>query len=427
MGQTAQITLNYTPHAKQLAFHKSNAKFRALLTGIGFGKTVAGAVETLKSAIQHPTSLHVIIAPNTKIMQNATLPEFYKYARPFILKEIKSKNLIYLHNGACIIYLTADNARHIERLRGLTIGFFWMDEARLLLRSIWRIIIGRLRAKDGPLKGIFTTTTNGRDWLYYLFHLNKDPYTHKPVSNPEDFWWTGGSTFDNPYTPEEYKKNLLASYSGRYAKQELYGGIVGFEGQVYSNFDHGTHESDKEPDKKKIKEVIYAVDWGFSNPMASLIIAIDNDGRAYVLQEFYESQVQVNTVISWVKEQKQTYNVSVGYGDPAEPQFIQQFNEAGMNMYPADNAVMPGIEEVFKRFAKAADGKPRLFIHKRCKRTLEEIDTYRFKEVQEDKPKKDEPLKVNDHLMDALRYAVKTHMFDAPGYIILDDPTGNIL
>jgi len=427
MGTTANIKLNYTPHPKQLRFHKSQAKFRALLTGIGFGKTVAGAVEMLKMAVNHPESMHAIIAPNTKIMQNATLPEFYKYARPFISVEKKSKQLIYLHNGACIIYLTADNQRHVERIRGLTLGSFWADEGRLFLGSIWNILLGRLRANTGPLKGILTTTPAGMNWHYWLFQQQKDPKTKKPLKNAIDYFWQSGTTFDNPYTPQEYKNTLKQAYAGPYAKQELYGEIVGFEGQVYSNFKHATHIiTDKQ--LPKMKEYIFGVDWGFTNPLAAVIIGLDGDSRAYVLEEFYERQVQTDTLIAWLIDQKQKYaQLSEGYGDPSEPQFIQQFNEAGLNMYPADNEVMPGLNEVYKRFETAKDGKPRIFIHEKCKNTIQEVDTYRYKDSEEGKPQQEKPLKVNDHLMDAIRYALKTHQFDTPGYIILEDPDGTVM
>jgi hypothetical protein len=68
----------------------------------------------------------------------------------------------------------------------------------------------------------------------------------------------------------------------------------------------------------------------------------------------------------------------------------------------------------------AGDGKPRLFMlrgalvetdpklvtaHKpTC--TLEEVDGYIWQPLKENKEAKEEPLKLNDHGMDALRYGV---------------------
>jgi hypothetical protein len=54
--------------------------------------------------------------------------------------------------------------------------------------------------------------------------------------NPESYAWFGGTTLDNPYTPEEYKQDLVHQYEGLFKQQEIYGEFCGFEGQVYNNF-----------------------------------------------------------------------------------------------------------------------------------------------------------------------------------------------
>ena len=119
------IRTGYKPHEGQRKFHESNSKFKAIITGIAFGKTVAGVNEILKNAILYPEATHLILAPNSKIMRHATLPVFFRYCPLEIVeRHIKSFNTIILKNGAKIIYLTADNQRHIARLRGLSIGSF---------------------------------------------------------------------------------------------------------------------------------------------------------------------------------------------------------------------------------------------------------------------------------------------------------------
>ena len=418
----ARLTIQYEPFEGQRKLHESKAKFRAAITGVGFGKTVAGANELIKMAITHPKSMHIIMAPNTKILQNATLVEFYNFARPLIAGETKSRNLIHLINGATILYLTADNHRHIERLRGLTIGSAWLDEAALFLPGVWDILIARLRSKHGPLRMIITTTPKGYDWIYYLFVKKEFPGSHQKLPNADDYEWFTGTTLDNPYTPQEFKDTILHQYEGMFREQEIYGKFVGFEGQVYSNFDLGTHVIKDDPKEGIIKEWIYGVDWGFTNAMVGLVIGLDSDGRAYVLEEFYERGVQVDTLFDWLRQKKESKGgFASGYGDPSEPQFIITANHQGLNMREADNEVMPGINEVFKALEKQPDGKPRLYVHERCKNTIEEFGRYRYRENKAGVPQQENPLKVDDHAMDALRYALKTHRFGNRGYVILED------
>lgn len=417
------ITIPYTPHKGQLPFHKSTAKFRAIISGVAFGKTAAGANEFLKMAINHPKALHLIMAPNGKIMQHATLTEIYKFGRKLIIAERKSKNLIYLLGGAKIVYLTADNARHIDRLRGITLGSFWADEGCLFLRQIWNVMLARLRSPYGPLKGIITTTPKGYDWLYWYFAMKSDPVSKRKLKNANQYEWFGGTTMDNPYTPEEFKQTLLDQYTGMFKKQEIYGEFIGFEGQVYSKFNRETHVIKQAPET--FSDMIYGVDWGFSNKMACTIIGFDSDGRAYIIDEFYQSGVQVETLIQWIIEKKKEYKeLNRGYADPSEPQNIVKFNRQALNLSAADNSIMPGINAVYDHIEVRKDGRPRLFVLETCLNTLDEFGLYRYPETREGVPKQEKPLKVDDHLMDAIRYALKTHNFGSKGYGILEDPKG---
>jgi len=70
----------------------------------------------------------------------------------------------------------------------------------------------------------------------------------------------------------------------------------------------------------------------------------------------------------------------------------------------ADNAVHDGIQRVKARLARAGDGRPRLTISPSCVNLLAEIESYVWREGKQGV--KDEPEKINDHAMDALRYAV---------------------
>jgi PBSX family phage terminase large subunit len=420
-----RIKIPWKPFPKQKVFHDDGHKFRALITGVGFGKTAAGANEFLKMAVTHPNSLHAIIAPNGKILNNATLPEFFKYARPLIKYERKSKNMIYLVGGAQVVYLTADNLRHVDRIRGLTLGSFWADEGSLFLDDFWKILVGRLRSRGGPLRGIVTATPKGMNWMYWRFVKKAHRKNKQTNPNASEYAWFGGSTLDNPYTPQEYKDTLLSEYTGMFLKQEIYGEFVGFEGQVYSQFRQDLHVIKEDPAPEKIREWTYGVDWGWRHPMVCLLIAYDNDGNAYVLHEFYESNVTVDTLIEWFKTKREeigkTHNISTGYGDPAEPQFIQAFNNAGIPMQAADHAIIPGINEVSKMLEPdKTTGKPRLYVHERCANTIDEFGRYRFKDVIEGQASQENPLKIHDDAMDAMRYVIKTHQFDREPLKLLD-------
>lgn len=92
----------------------------------------------------------------------------------------------------------------------------------------------------------------------------------------------------------------------------------------------------------------------------------------------------------------------------------------GVPTIAAKKDVSPGIQAVEGRLRVAGDGKPRLFLLRdslaqeeaelaatykpTC--TEQEFPAYVWQKAADGKPNKEQPLKVNDHGMDATRYAV---------------------
>lgn len=70
----------------------------------------------------------------------------------------------------------------------------------------------------------------------------------------------------------------------------------------------------------------------------------------------------------------------------------QQYRDAGLELYKANNAVAPGINEVFARFRTG-----RLKIASHLTEIFQEINTYA-------RDKNGKVIKDNDHLLDAVRY-----------------------
>ena len=85
-------------------------------------------------------------------------------------------------------------------------------------------------------------------------------------------------------------------------------------------------------------------------------------------------------------------------GDSAEPARLEEFEQAGFEVYPAEKKVTDGIAFV-QGF--------RLHIHPRCVNTLREVQAYR-RRTDRNGIILEEPVKWMDHAMDAIRYWVYT-------------------
>lgn len=238
----SKLVIKYLPFPGQKRFHESKARFRAVITGVGFGKTAAGVNELIKVAMSSPPGCkYVLVAPTYKMLKNATLPEFFKFCSQSIIKDFRRGDMIIeLINGVTITCCAGDREDLIDRLRGMTIAGAYGDEISMCPEYMHNMLIARMRDDRGAMKIWYTTTPKGFDWLYRIFFEKKKKNGHS-ISDPEEYEIFGGSTMENPYTPDTYKQFLKDTYVGEFAQQELYGQFIGFSGLVFRDFNRDIH------------------------------------------------------------------------------------------------------------------------------------------------------------------------------------------
>jgi phage terminase large subunit len=91
------------------------------------------------------------------------------------------------------------------------------------------------------------------------------------------------------------------------------------------------------------------------------------------------------------------------------PDRVEAMKRKGFYTREVDKNVMLGIDRVRQLIRKR-----QLFIFDNCKNTIDEFNSYHY----DPEKLKEEPVKENDHLMDAIRYAVYNHnakSFAMPG------------
>ena len=387
------MNLEYRPNPKQELFHRSTARYRAFIGGIRSGKTYAGAWETLLELIKHPGLKALVVSPTYPILNESTLTTLEAIIpEQLLIEKHEQKHKWKLSNGSEILYRSADDP---DSIRGMEAGWLWADElARVRTDEAWKRGIGRLSQRGMPCRAIITTTPRGMTWLYDEFVSN---------ATPEHFL-IGARTDDNRGNlPGGFIENLERQYSGAFLQQELYGQFVGFEGLVYPDFSP-SHILEVLP--TRFPRVIAGVDFGMTNPTVVLPIGLDIDGRAYVLDELYQCNHTINDLMPQIQQMKARYNISAFYADPSSNDLIEIMRRAGINAVAANNDILAGLMEVQSRLKKQADGRPRLFVSKRCMNTLEEFGQYRYADNRSTTNPNERPMKLFDHSMDALRYAL---------------------
>lgn len=147
-------------------------------------------------------------------------------------------------------------------------------------------------------------------------------------------------------------------------------------------------------------EVWYGQDFGYKVPSALIQVEL-YEGAIYANELIYQSGLTTNDLIETYRAIDMTKTAEI-FCDAAEPKTIEEMFRAGYNVKPADKDVWAGIQKV--------KSMP-LYITEHSQNLLHELKNYKWKTDKDGTIKPtEEPVKLNDHALDALRYAVFTKL-----------------
>jgi PBSX family phage terminase large subunit len=265
--------------------------------------------------------------------------------------------------------------------------------------------------------------------------------------------------FDDAGEPTERGRaylSILDNLTG-VRKLRLQGGVwAAAEGVIYEDFDPARHMSDRKELPAEWRR-IWGIDFGYVNPFVWQQWAIDPDNGLWLEKEIYITQKLVEDVIPMImrevlyKEDLGTY-LKLCEHERREPSWAEAGREcrwlarrpdwtitdhdaedratferhSGFRTIAAFKEVSPGIQAMQKRMKVQGNGKAGVHFladapkHRDAKladralpmSAMQEITGYVWKEkpraslTGQEKAAPDEPLKVNDHGMDAARYVI---------------------
>jgi phage terminase large subunit len=224
--------------------------------------------------------------------------------------------------------------------------------------------------------------------------------------NPADFdcWCYGvadgpdavcirSSYKDNPYLPQSQIRVIEAYKDADPLMWKVFG--LGERGtsaeQIYTHW----KLCDKMPEGG---ERWYGMDFGYTVP-TGMVKVVHYEGAIYAEEMIYQTHMATQDRIERLKSLAISEWDEI-IADAAEPDSIAEMYNAGFNMYPAVKDVWAGIMKV--------KSMP-LYVLKSSKNLIKELGSYKWKKDKNDKIL-EEPVKENDHLVDALRYAVFTKL-----------------
>jgi hypothetical protein len=271
-----------------------------------------------------------------------------------------------------------------KRLVSSGLNGVWVEEAARLSPVAWEGFLQQTLADKGGWAQ-FSTTPLGQDWTYSQIEL---PALRGELGYACHAWVTA----DNTKMPElqkavEKARKLLPP---TYFKREYEASRDAFEGQIYP-FDEATMAFDRLPPGVQLLRRLGGQDWGFTAPGAHITTgftsADPNRSDVWALDEVYDSSQLVEDY--WVPEVRKKmarwkYNETVA--DPAEPDNIQRFNDAGINTYGHRNLIVAStkwddhersIRAGIRAIASLMHQK-RFFVLKSCPNLISELKSYRW-------------------------------------------------
>jgi phage terminase large subunit len=302
------------------------------------------------------------------------------------LEHRKSEKTLYnRYNGNYWLFSSVDNP---EKIKSTEWNYVHMEEANEFTYEDFRILKLRMsgKMKEGERNQMYLSLNpvDEQGWIKQkLLVQERHDFIHSTYK-------------DNPFLPKFYVEELehLAEQDETYWKIYGLGEFAQLKALIYKS----PSIVEKFP---SFDDVIYGLDFGFNNPCALLEIGIKDALNAYCREVIYQSRLTNQDLIDLMNQKLTPYEKRrFIYADAEEPARIQELNNAGFNVLPADKNVLDGID-FCKRF--------HVFTHLDCVNFVREESTYKWKVDRNDNVL-DEPVKYNDHFPDAKRYALYTHL-----------------
>lgn len=396
-------TVSYTPTPKQAQFHRALDRYDTVgfISGVNAGKTTAGMCEAIRQASTRVCD-GMIVTPTNEMFVKVVQPILRKWLpREWIADSNKVDKWIRLKNGSTIWYASGHDPQSLE---GTTLSWAWLDEAKNYdTDEVYNIMSARLgRNADGGKMWITTTPIGIFHWLYEVFVNSALPHTT----------YIKASTQDNIYAPPSYYERLKSMYTGVYAKQQLEGDFVSFEGLVYDTF--SLTENVAPVERNPNNPLFIGVDNGWADgggegtigyhPRVILFIEQQSNGAFHVIDEYVATHELAEVSLDRVF--KMYPDISGTYIDSSASELIRRIADRGISYAKSTHRVVDGIQ-VVRRYVMDGNGVRMLLINPRCKSLIKEFQMYRYS-PNASKVEAGEmiPYKQDDHCLDALRYCL---------------------
>jgi hypothetical protein len=422
-------------HQTQAIVAKDNTQYRIVDCGRQWGKTTLACWEMFGCAVAQKGRRIGYFATTFGQARDIAWRYLKEITQPIWAKEPNETRLelfVRTQDGG-VSELVLKGWESIETNRGTQFDLIVLDEVSKMrnFKEGWQgVLLGTLAFRQG--KALMISTPYGFNHFNELYELGQG---RNALYKSWKF-----SSYDNPHLSREYLEGIRTTSTEDFFAQEYMAEFRRFTGLIYQEFDMPTHVHYFDTPFAEHGDYYFGQDFGVRGFNASVVIRVDDNGDFWILDCYKEEGKTASDSAEEIKKMLKRYQdleKYTGYADPAgwannlgsivtgqvenkkmadmQWAIADEFIEAGLPITPANNKVVSGINYVRQLF-KAN----KIHIHSRCSKLIDELIQYQWKEIpstqegEVDNPEK--VRKINDHLVDALRYALYSKPMAADPY-----------
>ncbi|NBW38148.1 MAG: PBSX family phage terminase large subunit [Cytophagia bacterium] len=367
------------------ALQKKEVRFVINEGGSRSSKTYSLCQMVIVYCLQNSNKVVSIIRKTFPALRATVMRDFLEILKDLDIYEKTnhnmSENIYRFPNGSIVEFFSVDDE---QKIRGRKRDIAWCNEANELFYDDFTQLNMRTETKL-----IFDyNPSDSSSWLYEL---------------PKDESILIKSTYrDNPFLPETIKRQIEDLKRTDEALYQIYalGEKAISKSNIYSNWTFLKHRP------AKFISYVYGLDFGYNHPTA-LMRVYWRDNDIFIEPVIYESYLTTSNLIEKMKILNIEENIEI-LADYSRPEIIQEMNNAGFNVLNANKVVKKGIDNV-KSFGVFCEEDQRV---------KKEYENYKWKKIGDNIT--DEPIKLYDDAMDAVRYAttyIKENYYTDDSYI----------
>ena len=375
------------------ANHRWNLKVGAVRSGKTYVDLAAVIPYRLRE-LRNKDGLNFILGVSRETIERNVLEPMRNIYTEQLVTSISGRNIAHIC-GVPVYCLGAEKVSQVSKLQGSSVKYCYGDEVAKWNKEVFRMLQSRMDKSYSCFDGACNPESPNH-WLKTDFIDN----------TAIDLYLQKYTLFDNPFLSQEFIDNICAEYAGTvYYGRYVEGEWTQAEGLIYPMYIDAL--GDAEPPKKDVLyEHALSIDYGTQNAFAAILWR-RMGGVWWAVKEYYYSGRTEGTQKT-DEEYAQDMDVFIGdipriktYIDPSAASFIALLSKRDhkYRVIPADNAVADGLRETARAMRNG-----NIKIDNSLTNWKKEVQGY----VWDDKATEDRPIKENDHLMDAMRYFVKT-------------------